>query len=84
MVYEIKKKFGDKIIVEWNDAYAEDEWIPFDKAIKISDKGYCKTIGFYIGQKGGYLIVASTIGKTKKEDLGGIWYIPLKWLIKVK
>ena len=81
---KIRKKFGDKIFVEWIDAHTEDKWGSVDDSLKLSDSRFCYTNAFYVGQEDGFLIVCHTKGKTKDSDIMGKLYIPLAWIQKVK
>lgn len=80
------KKYGSAITVEWHDAVNSNDWMSIDDALKIpqKEKGYVKTRGFYIGEKKGYLVIADSIGKTKEEDIGGVWCIPKAWIKKIR
>jgi hypothetical protein len=81
---KIDKKFGDKIYVEWNDAYSSDNsWVSFENAIEIPEEVFCKTSGFFVHKTKDYLIIANTVGNTKEDDIGGVLYIPRKWINKV-
>jgi len=81
---KIDKSFGDKIYIEWVDAYTDDKWDTVDKASELSDNRFCCTNAFYVGKKDGFLIVCHTKGKTKDNDIMGKLYIPLKWIHKIK
>lgn len=81
---KINKKFGEKIYVDWVDAYAEDVWRPVESALEIPDEVYCYTNAFYIGQTKDFVIVSSTKGKTIKNDILGRLLIPKSWIRKVK
>lgn len=80
----INKKFGDKIQVDWIDAYTNDDWKSVDSSLKLEDERFCYTNAFYVGQKDGFLIVCHTKGKTKNNDIMGKLYVPLKWILRVK
>ena len=45
---KIKKKFKDKIFIEWIDACEVAGWKSFNDAIKIPEEVYCKTNGFIV------------------------------------
>jgi len=80
---KIRKKWGDKIYVEWRDANSESGWVTYDDAMKITKDDYlCKTNAFYIGESGGFLIVAHTITTKQEFDITGVQRIPLTWIIK--
>lgn len=79
-----KKKWGQKIYIEWIDACEQAGWQTLDKMLEIPDEVMCKTNAFYIGEKDGFLIVAHTIGKTEKNDMTGKLMIPKKWIMKVR
>lgn len=81
---KINKKFGDKIYIEWIDAYTNDDWKSVEDSLKLEDERFCYTNAFYIGRKDGFLIVCHTKGKTKDNDIMGKLYIPLKWIMRVK
>ena len=81
---KIKKKFGDKIYLEWVDAYTEDGWKSVEDALKLSDGVYCFTNAFFLGQNKDYLMVVHTKGRTSKNDVMGKLTIPKTWIRKVK
>jgi len=81
---QIKKSFGERIYLEWNDAISKEGWKSVEDALKYDDEAFCKTNAFYIGENKEYITVAATIGKTKKNDVGGVWQIPKKWILKIK
>jgi len=81
---KINKKFGDKIYLEWIDAYTNDGWKSVEDSLKLDNERFCYTNAFYIGKKNGFLIVCHTIGKTAKNDIMGRLHIPEKWIRKVK
>lgn len=80
----INKKFGDKISVEWIDAYTDDKWGSVDDSLELSSSRFCYTNAFYVGEKDGFLVVCHTKGKTRGSDIMGKLYIPLKWIQKIK
>jgi hypothetical protein len=79
-----KKSFGDRIYIEWIDAYTDDGWKSVEDSLKLDDERFCYTYGFYVGKKDGFLIICHTIGKTKDNDVLGRLCIPLKWIIRAK
>jgi len=81
---KIKKKFGDKIYIEWVDAYEKPGWRTFESACKIDNELFCRTNTFFLEQKDGFIKVAHTIGKTKKNDMLGVLLIPEKWVLKIR
>ena len=81
---KIKKKFGDKIYIEWVDAMERIGWKSVEDAIEVVDEVYCRTNAFYLGDDKEYVKVAHTIGKTIKNDVLGILLIPKSWIKKVK
>lgn len=81
---KIKKKFGDKICIEWIDAYTEDGWRSVNEASKISDETYCYTNAFFLGQTKDFVIVIHTKGKTIKNSVMGKLVIPKAWIRRIK
>lgn len=81
---KINKKFGDKVYIEWVDAYTNDEWESVEKSLKVSDATYCYTNAFFLGQTKDFLIVIHTKGKTIKNDVMGRLTIPKACIRKVK
>lgn len=75
-----KKCFGDKIYIEWVDAYTNDDWKSVESSLKLDEERFCYTNAFYIGKKDGFLIVCHTKGKTKDNSVMGRLYIPLNWI----
>ena len=82
---KIRKKWGDRIYLEWRDANNDAGWKTYDEAMKIDKEDYlCKTNAFFIGQSDGFIVIAHTIGAKKDLDVTGILKIPSAWIIKVK
>jgi len=81
---KVNKKTGDKIYLEWTDAYEKTGWKSIDDVTKLEDERFCFTNGFYLGTKDGYVIVCHTRGKSIDNDVTGIINIPKAWIIKVK
>jgi len=80
---KVNKKFGDRIFIEWEDAYMSSGWTSVEKAKKLPDV-YCKTLGFFISQENNFITVAMSIGKDEHSDVNGILNIPKGWIKKVK
>lgn len=80
---KIKKSFGDKIYIEWVDAYAVSGWRPAESALQIPEEVYCYTNAFYVGQTKVFVIVTHTKGKTIENDIMGRLLIPKSWIRKV-
>lgn len=81
---KIKKDFGEKIYIEWIDAYAESDWESVNEASKIPDEVYCYTNAFFLGQTKDFVIVVHTKGKTIKNDVMGKLIIPKAWICRIK
>lgn len=81
---KIGKQFGDKIFVEWIDAYTSDKWESVDDSLNLNVNQFCYTNAFYVGKEDGFLIVCHTKGKTRDNDIMGKLYIPLKWIKRIK
>ena len=81
---KVDKKCGDPIYVEWIDACEREGWRSLDDALKIPDEVHVKTRGFYLGHTKEFLTTASSIGKSSKNDVGGVWHIPRAWIKKIK
>lgn len=81
---KIKKRFGDKIAIEWIDAYSTDGWTNFKDAIKEPPNAFCRTNALYLGESKNFIIVSHTQGKTKDNSIMGVLNIPKKWIRKVK
>ena len=81
---KINKKFGDKIYIEWVDAYAAETWMSLSQMMDIPEEVYCFTNGWYIGEKDGFVVLSHTRGKTKNNDMLGKLLIPKAWIRKVK
>jgi len=80
----MKKKYGDKIYIEWFDACTADGWENYNEAMKIPSNAFCRTNALYIGETKEFLIVSHTQGKTKENALMGRLLIPKKWIKKIK
>ena len=78
------KKFGSIVYIEWIDACDRSDWRSMEDAIKVPDEVYVKTVGFYLHHDSKFLTVASSIGKSEKNDVGGVWHIPRVWIKKIK
>lgn len=81
---KIKKSYGDKIYIEWSDAYTEDGWKSFSDMKEISNNTYCFTNAWFVAETKDFIIVCHTIGKTQKEEMMGKLVIPKKWIKMVK
>ena len=81
---KINKKFGDKIYIEWIDAYTNDGWTTFQDAMSESVNAFCRTNAFYIGQSKNFIVISHTQGKSQNNILMGCLSIPKKWLRKVR
>ena len=81
---KINKKYGDKIFVEWIDAYSEAGWKTHKEMMEIGNTVFCFTNGWYVGKTNEFLIICHTKGKNIKEDMMGKLVIPKKWIRKVK
>ncbi|KKN48935.1 hypothetical protein LCGC14_0647940 [marine sediment metagenome] len=81
---KINKSFGQKIYIEWLDAYTTDGWTTFEAAMKESSNAFCKTNAFYLGQTKLFLVVCHTCGNSKDNSLMGVLNIPLKWIRKIR
>lgn len=81
---KISKKYGDRIYVEWIDAYDDSGWKTYKDMLEIGDTVLCYTVGWYVGKTKDFLIVCHTKGKNTKEDMLGKLVIPLKGIKKVK
>lgn len=77
-------KFGDLVYIEWTDACEKSGWKSLVEASRIDDEVQVKTIGFFLKQTKDFIIVSCCIGATKKNDVGGVWQIPLAWITKKK
>ena len=80
----IKKKYGDRIYVEWVDAYDDAGWKNYKDMMEIDSFVLCYSVGWYVGKTSDFLIMCHTKGKSIKEDMMGKLAIPLKWIKKVK
>ena len=45
---KVNKKFGDKVYLEWIDAYSNDGWTTVGKAMEESNNAFCRTNALYI------------------------------------
>lgn len=81
---KLDKKYGDKIYVEWIDAYAESEWKTYKDMMDIGVTVFCYSVGWYVGKTKDFLIMCHTKGKSIEEDMMGKLVIPLKWIKKIK
>jgi hypothetical protein len=81
---KVNKKFGDKIYVEWIDAYNTSGWESYKDACQVSEEVHCRTNAFFVHETKDFLIVAGTVGKSIKNDIMGKLLIPKFWIRKVK
>jgi len=81
---KIDKNFGNKIYIEWIDAYSTDGWTSYTDVFKESLNAFCKTNAFYVGETENFIIVSHTQGSTKDNSLMGVLHIPKKWVRKIK
>ena len=80
----IKKKFGDKIYVEWIDAYTSENWTSFEDAMKESSSAFCRTNALYVGESENFIVISHTQGNTKDSSVMGVLNIPKRWIRKIK
>lgn len=78
------KKFANLIYIEWTDACEKSGWKSMAEAIKVEDEVKCRTVGFFLKQTEDFIILANSIGLTEKNDVSGVWQIPLAWITKIK
>ena len=81
---KIKKKYGDKIYIEWIDAYSTDGWTTSEKAMEESNNAFCRTNALYLGESKNFIIVSHTQGDTKDNSVMGVLNIPKKWVRRIK
>ena len=81
---KVNKKFGDKVYLEWIDAYSNDGWTTVGKAMEESNNAFCRTNALYIGESKNFIVVSHTQGHTKDNSIMGALSIPKKWIRKVK
>ncbi len=66
-----------------NDACERSGWRTIKDALEIPDEIFVRTVGFYLGHTRKYITLANSIGKSKENDVSGVWYIPRAWILKV-
>jgi len=81
---KINKKFGDRIEIEWLDACGIEGWKSVNDAMKIPDEVYCFTRGWYVKHDKEFMTICRDKGKTKNNEIGGVFHIPLAWIKKIK
>ncbi len=81
---KINKKFGDPIEVSWTDSCAGAEWQSVEDALEIPDAVFVRTRGFYLGHTKEFLTLASSIGKSRSNNVSGVWHIPRAGITKLK
>ncbi len=81
---KINKKLGDKVYIEWVDAYSTDGWTTFEKAMEESNNAFCRTNALYLGESKNFIIVSHTQGDTKDNSIMGVLNIPKKWIRKIQ
>lgn len=80
----INKKYGDLIKVSWIDACERSGWRTVEEALKIPDEIYVQTVGYYLGHTKEFLTLATSIGKSRENDVGGVWHIPRTWIQRIR
>lgn len=80
----IDKKFGDPIEVQWTDACERTGWRSVEDALKVPDEVFVRTRGFYLGHTKDFITLANSIGRSRSNDVGGVWHIPRAWVTKLK
>ena len=83
MTVKIVKQFRDPITVEWTDACERIGWMTVEFATTVPDEVYVTTRGFYLAHDKVFLTLAASVGKTKANDVGGVWHIPRAWIKKI-
>ena len=81
---KLKKTFGQKIYIEWIDAYTSDGWTTFEEAIKESSNAFCRTNALFVSESKNFIVVSHTQGKTKNSNIMGVLSIPKKWITKIR
>jgi len=81
---KIDKKFGQKISIDWIDAYSSEGWLSVEQTMEIPNEVYCFTTGWYVGEVDGFVIITHTKGKTKDNDIMGRLLIPKVWIRRVQ
>jgi len=79
-----KKNWGEKVYIEWIDAIEKPGWKSTRKATEFDDETLCFTNAFYIGEDKIFIKTAHTIGKSDKNDVTGVMWIPKKTITKIK
>jgi len=80
---KISKKFGDRIELEWIDACSIDGWKSVNDT-KVPDEVYCFTRGWYVKHDKEFMTICRDKGKTKNNEIGGVFHIPIAWIKKIK
>jgi len=81
---KLKKKFGDKIYIEWVDALELPGWRSLANVHRFNNESFCRTNAFFLEEKDRFVKIAHTVGKDKNNDVLGVLLIPTKWILKVR
>ena len=73
--------------IEWQDAMSNiSSWITEEDAIEWAKngEGLVKQVGWIIKETKSYILIAGRLGQINMgaQDLGGVFKIPTKWIIK--
>ena len=81
---KLKKKWGDKISFEWNDAFTKEGWLSCDEALEIDEGSVCCTNAYYLSHNDTWLVVCHTREQNKDQNVMGVLSVPWMWIKKVK
>jgi len=72
-------KVNNKYEVEWKDTFSQNGWWDKEDLFKEAERCdyYIKSVGYYVGEQSGYIIIASSLS-TLSDDrpYGYIKFIP--------
>jgi len=84
-----KLKKDARYTVKWNDAYSSSGWSDESDIMEVMDNGFpIETLGFYIGEKNGYMAFAQDIKRIEPSKTHGkygqVFAVPSTWVQTVK
>ena len=84
-----KLKKDTKYAVCWHDAYQSSGWSDEDDILDVMTNGFrIETVGFYVGEKNGYMAFAQDVKRIEEGRshgiYGSVFAVPTTWVEKIR
>lgn len=80
----VKSKYGDPVVVLWNDAFMDNAKVHTLAEVKALKPLPQRSCGFYISENKEGLTIASTLCDSDGGTVDGILLIPTPWVTEVR